>query len=116
MISLPSELQHLETAEDFLDHFGVAYDTAVVNRLRLHILQRFHDYLAKAEEEPADDAARDALFHDYLARAYDDFLNSDPLTERVFKVLRDAKNPPEEQEPGRVFIPLDAIGTVPPQD
>lgn len=117
MISLPSELQDLETAEDFLDHFQVPYDTAVINRMRLHVLQRFHDYLDKAEEEPADDAERDALLKSYLSRAYDDFLKSDPLTERVFKVLRDAANPQEEKQPGStVFVPLDSIGNLPPRE
>lgn len=116
MITLPPELQELETAEDFLDHFEVPYDIAVINRTRLHVLQRFHDYLAKAEEEPADDAARDALLRDYLLRAYDDFIRSDPLTERVFKVLRDAEKPKETKDPGRVFIPLDSIATLPPQE
>lgn len=116
MISLPSELQSLETAEDFLDHFKIDYDTAVVNRLRLHILQRFHDYLIKAEEEPADDAARDALLHDYLLRAYEDFLSSGPLTERVFKVLRDAEKSCEEKESTSVFVPLDQIGGVFPRE
>ena len=116
MISLPSELQSLETAEDFLDHFKVEYDTAVVTRLRLHILQRFHDYLTTATEEPVDDAARDALLRDYLVRAYDDFLHSDPLTERVFKVLRDAGKAHEEQKSATVFVPLDQIGGVRPQE
>lgn len=116
MITLPSELQELETAEDFLEHFGIPYDMSVINRSRLHILQRLHDYLSKAEEDPTDDAARDALIRDNLARAYDDFIRSDPLTERVFKVLRDADKPKEAQEPGRIFIPLDSISTLPPQE
>ena len=83
MMSLPPNLQHLETAEDFLDHFGVAYDTAVVNRLRLHILQRFHDYLGvhvKAGAGNRDD------YHGWLMRAYQDFVASDALTEKVFRV------------------------------
>jgi Nitrogen fixation protein NifW. len=116
MISLPSELQQLETAEDFFEHFQIPYDVAALNRLRLHVLQRFHDYLAKAEEQPANDEERDALLRAYLARSYEDFLKSDPLTERVFKVLQDAEKPREEKESGSVFIPLDAIGNVPPQE
>ena len=116
MITVPHELQHLETTEDFFEHFGVEYDVAKVNRLRLHILQRFHDYLAQAPEEPSDDAARDVLMRDYLRRAYDDFLASDPLKERVFKVLREAEKSQQEEATGTVFVPLDAIGIIPPRE
>ena len=47
---LDDELQDLSSAEDFLEYFGVAYDQKVVQVNRLHILQRFHDYLAQAGE------------------------------------------------------------------
>lgn len=117
MISLPPELQQLESAEEFFEYFGIDYDKPAVTRLRLHILQRFHDYLEKAEEQPADDTARDVLLRGYLTRAYEDFLRSDPLTERVFKVLRDAEKPQPEKHPaGTVFIPLSEIGGVPPKE
>ena len=42
-----SAMADLESAEDFLDFFGVAYDPAVVEVNRLHILQRFHQYLGQ---------------------------------------------------------------------
>jgi hypothetical protein len=42
------DLDELESAEDFLNYFGVAFDPAVVHVNRLHILQRFHDYLARS--------------------------------------------------------------------
>lgn len=81
------ELDDLETAEDFLDYFGIEYDTAVVQVNRLHILQRFHDYLAGVEDLPADAAGRWALHADLLAGAYRDFVFSDALTEKVFRVF-----------------------------
>ncbi|MFO1154084.1 MAG: nitrogenase-stabilizing/protective protein NifW [Rhodospirillales bacterium] len=105
MINLPNSVKELDTAEAFLDHFGIAYDEAVVRRSRLHILQRFHDYLRTTEADLANDT--DPV-RDCLARAYDDFVRSDPLTERVFKVLRDAKAS-SSAPAGRIFIPLDAI-------
>ena len=37
------EIEDLESAEDFLDYFGIAYDRPVVQVNRLHILQRFSD-------------------------------------------------------------------------
>lgn len=111
MISLPPELRDLDTAEDFLDHFGVEYDHARVQRLRLHILQRFHDYLSTAEETPADEGELTAVLRTYLTRAYDDFVQSDPLKERVFKVLRDAEASKEPQQLGHAFIPLSEVRT-----
>jgi nitrogenase-stabilizing/protective protein len=105
-IALPPELGELETAEEFLAHFAVRYDPHVVRVSRLHILQRFHDYLAQAEDP--GEAATLAAIKDLLVRAYEDFVRSDPLTERVFKVLKAAQARPEAP-PGRVFVPLSAI-------
>ena len=81
------DLDELESAEDFLSYFNVAFDPAVVNVNRLHILQRFHDYLADIDEEPDSVAARFALYADRLRGAYQDFVNSDAHTEKVFRVF-----------------------------
>lgn len=81
------ELDDLETAEDFLDYFGIEYDPAVVQVNRLHILQRFHDYLADVGELPTDAAGRRALHAGLLSSAYRDFVLSDALTEKVFRVF-----------------------------
>ncbi len=78
------DMQDLESAEDFLGYFELPFDERVVRVNRLHILQRFHDYLA-AEDDPGYDRHK-AL----LARAYQDFVESDARTEKVFKVFRDA--------------------------
>ena len=93
------ELKDLDSAEEFLDYFGVRYDPAEVQVKRLHILQRFHDYLEKSADSgvPGYDTYRT-----HLARAYEDFVHSDAITERVFKVLKRAT--------GITTIPLSAIG------
>ena len=96
---LDTDLADLESAEDFLDYFDIAYDPGVVQVNRLHILQRCHDYLAQA------DGARLPSHAEYrasLARAYDDFVHSDAITEKVFKVLQRAS--------GVATVPLAAIG------
>jgi nitrogenase-stabilizing/protective protein len=80
-------LADLEGAEDFLDYFEIDYDPSVVQVNRLHILQRFHDYLAAVEEMPADADERRRLYADLLAGAYQDFVESDALTEKVFRVF-----------------------------
>lgn len=83
-----SELEELESAEDFLDYFDVEYAPATVHVNRLHILQRFHDYLNDVEEMPADTTERRALYADLLVGAYQDFVQSDARTEKVFRVFR----------------------------
>lgn len=87
-LDLDSDLEELSSAEDFLTYFGVPYDQSVVHVNRLHILQRFHDYLAQVEDEPGDPAERRALYADLLLGAYQDFVASDARTEKVFRVFR----------------------------
>ncbi len=81
------DLEELSSAEDFLGYFEVPFDASVVQVNRLHILQRFHDYLAQAGEEPADPAERYSLYADLLRAAYEDFVHSDARTEKVFHVF-----------------------------
>jgi nitrogenase-stabilizing/protective protein len=111
-IALPPDAADLSTAEEFLQFFEIPYDPEVVRVSRLHILQRFHDYLNTTEFD-GDDAARLATISGLLRRAYDDFVRSDPLTERVFKVLKDAKERPSATS-GQVFVPLTAVTGAPP--
>ncbi len=101
-LSLDEALEELESAEDFLNYFGVAFDPAVVHVNRLHILQRYHNYLAKAGALPDGEAARRQVYTDLLTRAYQDFVVSDALTEKVFKVFH-------MHEPQTAFVPLSAI-------
>jgi nitrogenase-stabilizing/protective protein len=96
------DLEELSSAEEFLDYFGISYDPAVVHVNRLHILQRFHDYLADIEDEPPAAETRYNLYGDLLAAAYQDFVRSDARTEKVFRVFR-------MHEPKQVAIPLNDL-------
>lgn len=97
-------LDELESAEDFLNYFGIQFDPAVVHVNRLHILQRFHDYLDQAGAMPEDAGDRFARYADLLRGAYGDFVTSDARTEKVFHVFR-------MNEPRQVSIPLtDLVG------
>ncbi len=98
---LETDLAELESAEDFLDYFDVVYDPRVVHVNRLHILQRFHDYLGKY---PNKRMPTHAEYRASLTQAYDDFVRSDAITEKVFKVLKRAS--------GITTIPISAIGRV----
>ncbi|MBK1719086.1 nitrogenase-stabilizing/protective protein NifW [Thiocystis violacea] len=93
------DLSELSSAEDFLDYFAIQYEPAVVYVNRLHILQRFHDYLAQIEEMPDSVQAKWALHADLLRAAYQDFVQSDAATEKVFRVFH-------MHEPKSVSIPL----------
>ena len=93
------ELQDLSSAEDFLNHFEIEFDPKVVHVNRLHILQRFHDYLEKDPGEPKGEAECEAYYKGFLRKAYEDFEQSDALTEKVFKVL----------QPQTGFVPVELV-------
>lgn len=100
-LTLDEALEELVSAEDFLDYFGIEYEPSVVHVNRLHILQRFHDYLAKVTL-PQTEAELRAVYVAQLTRAYQDFVESDALTEKVFKVFH-------MHEPQTKFVPLNSI-------
>lgn len=104
-MSFDDDIEELESAEDFLQYFELEYEQSIVHVNRLHILQRFHDYLSQAAESmPEDVVAKKAVYKQLLARAYQDFLVSDAQSEKVFKVFKMA-------EPQTVFISLGDIQT-----
>ena len=82
------DLDELSSAEDFLEYFDIEYQRQVVEVNRLHILQRFHDYLAKVEAMPEEEGACFEVHARLLRAAYEDFVASDAVTQRVFKVFR----------------------------
>lgn len=96
-----TELSDLVSAEDFLDYFAIEYDINVVQVNRLHILQRFHDYLHNSTI-PSDEIACRQHYKSLLNQAYQDFVISDAVTEKVFRVFK-------MQQPQEVVIPLNSI-------
>lgn len=105
-LSLEDALDELSSAEDFLEYFGIAFDARVVQVNRLHIMQRYHDYLANGESGLAEcegnDDARSRIYRLLLERAYLDFVESDALTEKVFKVFK-------MQGPQTTFVSADSL-------
>ncbi len=93
-LSLAEAMEDLVSAEDFLDYFEVPYDQSIVHVNRLHILQRFHDYLAKQVPNlPPEEAQQRGIYRLWLERAYQDFVTSDSLTEKVFAVFQNQAQP-----------------------
>ena len=106
-LTLEEALEELVSAEDFLDYFGVPYEPAIVHVNRLHILQRFHDYLAKqAPNLPPEEEAQRGIYRLWLERAYRDFVASDALTEKVFAVFQ---NVPQASGGMSSFVSLDKV-------
>lgn len=94
------DMEELSSAEEFLEYFQISYEPSIVQVNRLHILQRFHDYLKAAEGDmPQEESALRAYYAGWLDKAYQDFVNSDARSEKVFKVFR-------MLEPQQVTIPL----------
>jgi nitrogenase-stabilizing/protective protein len=97
-MTLREELAELSSAEDFLNYFDIDFEPAVVEVNRLHILKRFHDYLRQ------NDPVEYEGFAHCLERAYQDFVHSDALTEKVFKVFH------RQAAQREVHIPVTDIG------
>lgn len=101
--TLDEQMEDLVSAEDFLEFFNIDYDASIVHVNRLHILQRFHDYIGQGENlMPESDQARAEVYKNLLVRAYEDFVSSDALTEKVFKVFH-------MHEPQQTFVSLDDV-------
>lgn len=94
------DLYELESAEDFLNYFEVPFEQSVVHVNRLHILQRFHNYL-NASPMPDEVLARKAVYVNALSQSYQDFVNSDAQTEKVLRVHQKAS--------GTSFFSLDQL-------
>ena len=104
-LSLDEALDEMVSAEDFLGYFAISYDQTVVHVNRLHIMQRYHDYLHAQQAELdgcEDELGRYAIYRHWLARAYQDFVSSDALTEKVFKVFH-------RHEPQTTFVSIDDL-------
>ena len=96
--SFEDDLAELGSAEEFLEYFAIPYDASMVQVNRLHILQRYHDYLAKQE---ADKKPEYKAYRNWLERAYGDFVNSSAQQEKVFAVFHKAD--------GSAFVPLSSL-------
>lgn len=93
-LTLDEAMEDLVSAEDFLEFFEVPYEPSVVHVNRLHILQRFHDYMAKqAPNLPPEEEAKRGIYRLWLERAYKDFVESDSITEKVFAVFQNQAKP-----------------------
>ena len=87
---IKNTLGSLSSAEEFLNYLQVSFDQHVVNVNRLHILKRFNQYMARHVFTGISDTEIKAEYKSLLEKAYGDFVKSDAVTEKVFKVFQDA--------------------------
>ncbi len=91
MDSLTDRLKALSSAEDFFAFFAVPFDERIVQVNRLHILKRFYQYLHKSDGlSGLNEVDLFKRYRELLAQAYQDFVQSTPAREKVFKVFQDA--------------------------
>ena len=110
-MSVLEELGRLPAAEEFFAFLDVPYEASVVQVARLHILRRMGQYLNGSQSagvfDGLGDAAIRALCREHLRQAYQDFVTSSPIQERLFKVHQEAVAP--KPEPAKPFVPLTAL-------
>ncbi|MGR7994357.1 MULTISPECIES: nitrogenase stabilizing/protective protein NifW [unclassified Xanthobacter] len=111
-MSVLETLKSLSSAEEFFSTLQVDYQPEVLQVLRLHILRRMGQYLVSADFEGQSDEEIFTAAQSMLAQAYQDFIKSNPMAERVFKVLKE-HDPNREPVPGPkpAFVPLTSLTT-----
>lgn len=110
-MSVLEELAQLSAAEDFFTYLDVAYEPSVVHVARLHILRRMGQYLKGSELDGVFDGMADedikTLCKEHLEQAYQDFVDSTPIEQRLFKVHKEAVEP--KAAPSKPFVALSSV-------
>jgi nitrogenase-stabilizing/protective protein len=101
------QLNRTSTAEDFFSLLGVDFDPKLLNVARLHILRRMGQYLVSEDFAGVSNADVAVRCKAVLEQAYQDFVESSPLDQRVFKVLKEAVAPPKPVT--KPFVPLTTL-------
>lgn len=103
-----AQIGRLSSAEDIFAYLALPYDPAVLNVSRLHIMKRFGGYLSKADFAGMEAPEIRLACRETLLRAYEDFIESTPLKEKVFKVFHD-----EEEKRKARFVGIDSLTLTP---
>ena len=83
-----AQFNQLKDAEDYFQFFGLTYDPKVVNVNRLHILRKFSQ-LVQDEDKSQPEAQRLKAYRQALQTAYNLFLTSTSVEQKLFKVFQD---------------------------
>ncbi|MEL6489952.1 MAG: nitrogenase-stabilizing/protective protein NifW [Cyanobacteria bacterium J06634_6] len=91
MTTLPKTLtqfNQLKDAEEYFEFFGLSYDPKTVNVNRLHILQKFSQLVQQVDKSLSEEQTLRA-YRQALQTAYDLFLTSNSVEQKLFKVFKD---------------------------
>jgi len=83
-----AQFNQLKDAEDYFEFFGLSYDPQLVNINRLHILRKFSQ-LTKDIDKSQCEAQLLEAYRQALQNAYDVFLTSNSVEQKLFKVFQD---------------------------
>nr|WP_228040780.1 nitrogenase-stabilizing/protective protein NifW [Nodosilinea sp. LEGE 07088] len=78
----------LKDAEEYFEFFGLTYDPQIVNINRLHILRKFSQ-LVEGVDKNQSEAEILAAYSRELRNAYDLFVTSNSVEQKLFKVFKD---------------------------
>jgi nitrogenase-stabilizing/protective protein len=84
-----AEFERLVDAEEYFEFFGLPYDPKFVNVNRLHILQKFSNFIKSIDSDSLSEAELLDRYQAALQQAYNTFNDSSPLDEKLFKVFND---------------------------
>ncbi|WP_414753688.1 nitrogenase-stabilizing/protective protein NifW [Anabaena sp. CCY 9910] len=84
------QFNKLVNAEEYFDFFQLPYEPKVVQVNRLHILKQFSQSIQEidANNSQASQAEKLDLYCTALKQAYEIFLSSTPLEQKLFKVFK----------------------------
>lgn len=83
-----SQFNRLKDAEEYFEFFELPYDPQTLNVNRLHILRKFSQ-LVQNQEKAQDEAQTLAAYRQALITAYDLFLTSSSVEQKLFKVFQE---------------------------
>ncbi len=83
------EFNKLVNAEDYFKFFGIEYDQKIVSVNRLHILQKFSEYIKGIDSDNSELKESEILskYSEALQNAYQLFIESTPQEQKLFKVF-----------------------------
>ena len=102
--SVLDRIADLSSAEEIFTYLILPYEEGVLSVNRLHIMKRMGQYLKARDFTGMDDNQVFLEIRATLKQAYQDFLDSTPLKEKVFKVFKD-----EAEKHARRFVGLDSL-------
>ncbi len=83
-----AQFNQLKDAEEYFQFFDLPYDPQTLNINRLHILRKFSQ-LVQAEDKNQSEAQLLNTYRKALQIAYDLFLTSSGVEQKLFKVFQD---------------------------